>query len=94
MSCYRKMDDYGDDSSFGGASGIHDDLVSAFQILCALLRLHSAVIPGEQAVEYVEFESSDDDIPFDPFEHENPTWNLGDADGTNLEESLFYTGYE
>ena len=50
MSSYRKYDDAGDTSSYGGAAGRHDDLVSMLQIGCAVLRIRSATIPGEEEV--------------------------------------------
>lgn len=74
MASYRQLDSFGDEGSFGGASGRHDDMVSSFQILCVLLRLRSQTIPGEADVEEVRMDDFDSsDLPvFDPFEPEIP----------------------
>lgn len=90
MSTYRKIDSFGDEGSFGGAAGRHDDMVSSFQILCVLLRLRSAVIPGEAPMEEVSMDDfGDNDLPpFDPFAGEIPI--IPGAEARDLdEESLF-----
>lgn len=70
MSSYRKLDDFGDTASYGGAAGRHDDYVSMLQIGCAILRIRSATIPGEADALEVDMgsEGDDDKLPaFDPF---------------------------
>lgn len=97
MSTYRQKDDIGDSGSFGGAAGRHDDMVSAFQILCAMMRLRSATIPGESDVEEVEYdEGYDPSLPsFDPFSdparYAGPGVLSRDLDDEGMEETLFWS---
>jgi hypothetical protein len=67
MSTYRKLSDYGDESSYGGAAGRHDDHVSALQILCALLRLNAAIGPDTGIGEVDNWSEDSSDEPFDKF---------------------------
>ncbi|GAC1496155.1 MAG: hypothetical protein NVS1B2_16000 [Vulcanimicrobiaceae bacterium] len=95
MSSYRQTDSFGDSGSYGGAAGRHDDLVSSFQILCAVLRIHSATLPGDVDVEEIDLFAADDDddLPFDPYNIEIPGMpgvTLGDVDDEGLEESMWY----
>lgn len=100
MSNYRQLDNMGDEGSYGGAAGRHDDMVSAFQILCSILRLRAATIPGDADVTYVENFGEDDeydpDVPdFDPFSKQRnigPGVMEGDLDEASLEETLFWSG--
>lgn len=94
MSNYRQHDNMGDAGSFGGAAGRHDDAVSALQILCAMLRLRSATIPGEADAEEIEMDDYyDPDLPpFDPFratQRQVEPWD--DVDGESLEETLWWS---
>lgn len=85
MSSYRQHDGFGDEGSYGGAAGRHDDYVAMLRILCALLRLYSQTIPGEAAVEEVSMmdDFGDRDLPpFDPFESEIPIL----IDGSEVDE--------
>ncbi|MDE2105313.1 MAG: hypothetical protein KGL39_49260, partial [Patescibacteria group bacterium] len=87
MASYRQLDSFGDEGSFGGASGRHDDMVSSFQILCVLLRLRSQTIPGESEVEEVNMldDFGDTDLPpFDPFDVEIPI--LAGVESRDLDE--------
>jgi hypothetical protein len=97
MSTYRQLDNFGDAGSYGGAAGRHDDMVSAFQILCAMMRLRSSIIPGETDVEEVEVDSYyDPDLPtFDPFvdptRYIAPGVQARDIDDESLDEGLFWS---
>ncbi len=71
MASYKKLDDFGDVASYGGAAHRHDDLVSMLQIGCAILRIRAATIPGEVDSFDVDMGSDreyDKALPaFDPF---------------------------
>ena len=94
MASYKKVDPYGDDSSYGGAAGRHDDHCAALRILCALLRLESTRIPGEADVQEVdEFGDEDgNDVPWSPFEDVLPGIMGRDLDeeSDDYHESLYY----
>jgi hypothetical protein len=92
MSSYRQLDSFGDTSSYGGAAGRHDDYVSMLQIGCAVLRIRSATIPGEEEVTQIDLNSYDpqDGLPsFDPFESipGMEGVNYGDFDEESEEEA-------
>ena len=96
MSNYRQLDNMGDEGSYGGAAGRHDDMVSAFQILCSIMRLRSATIPGDADAEEIEENYDfDPELPdFDPFRGERslgPGVLDGDLDEGSLEETLFWS---
>jgi len=94
MSTYKQLDSYGDASSYGGAGGRHDDLVSALQILCVLLRIRAQVFgpeadePGDTN-DFSALDYDEDDIPWDPFELVGaglPGFQKRDVDEESLEE--------
>lgn len=67
MSSYRQKDNFGDEGSYGGAGG-HDDLVSSFQIACAILRLETSTTVGDAPIREIdleEIEQYDSEEPFD-----------------------------
>ena len=72
MSAYRQTDSFGDEGSFNGASGRHDDMVSMFRIGCAWLRLRSKTVPMFESPTTVgddyDFDPEGDLQPFSPFE--------------------------
>ena len=94
MSSYRQLDSFGDSSSYGGSSGKHDDLVSAFQIMCALMRIYSATLPGSSDMEQVDMMGPSPELPvFDPFETQEsgiPGFLMSDLDEEGMEETLWY----
>lgn len=47
MAHYRQKDDLGDEASFGGSAGRHDDFVSTLRINCALMRRFEQKVPGD-----------------------------------------------
>jgi hypothetical protein len=71
MSSYRQHDPFGDERSYGGAAGRHDDFVSSFQIMHAVMRLEMGIIPGSSDLEARQIDP-DDDYGYDP--------NLGSFD--------------
>ena len=94
MASYRQLDSYGDESSYGGAAGRHDDLVTALQIVCACTRIMSATIPGDADAEEVSLglDDSDDEPAFDPFAAEERPMGLGEyeVDEESLEDALWF----
>lgn len=98
MSNYRQLDNFGDEGSYGGAAGLHDDLVSAFQIMAAVMRLETSTIPGESANIEIDMDAlaAEDMLeePFDPFSQ--PTAEDAMIEETSEDEygddDLFY-GY-
>ena len=96
MSSYRQKDSFGDAGSYGGASGRHDDLVSSFQIMCTLLRLRAATIPGDADVEYVRYDSDELGESWDPFTPSAaiaglPGVRWQDVGEENTEEAAFWS---
>ncbi len=92
MSAYRKTDDFGDSSSYGGQAGMHDDAVTSLEICCVRLR-YNAGSGNPEAVINIEdnYDGSDDDetIPFDPFDD----GDFIESDDEEVEEEqLFWTG--
>lgn len=83
LSNYRQLDNFGDEGSYGGAAGTHDDYVSSFQILCGVLRLETTMSAQENDSYEIDLDSrsSDDlvDEPFDPF-------GVDDADAALMED--------
>ena len=71
MSNYRQLDNFADEGSYGGAAGLHDDLVSSFQIMCAVLRLEATTSAEENDSYEINLDARgyDDaqEEPFDPF---------------------------
>jgi hypothetical protein len=59
MSSFRQHDPFGDEGSYGGVGG-HDDLVSSFMIMCAIMRLETATVPGEARI--IEIDQDDPDV--------------------------------
>ncbi len=94
MSSYQQLSNYGDESDFGGAAGRHDDLVSALQILCAVIRLNAAVAPSNEEAQEVSMDDSSDDglAPWNPFEETAPTLKMPMANEEGDEETLFWSG--
>ena len=94
MSSYRQLDSFGDESSFGGAAGHHDDLVSALQILCAVIRLNASPVPTDEPAEIVSMadESGDGLSPWNPFEDTLPTLSMPMANDEYADENLFWSG--
>jgi hypothetical protein len=92
MSSYRQHDSMGDEGSWGGAAGRHDDDVSALQIFCALVRIYSSILPGDAEVEQVDMMGDDEgDEAFDPFNSEVMPGVFGrDLDDDALEEAAFW----
>ena len=95
MASYRQLDNMGDASSYGGSAGKHDDFVSALQILCAVMRIRSAIIPGDAAVSQVDMLGPAPELPaFDPFAHQEsgiPGFLNSDLDDEGMEETLWYS---
>jgi hypothetical protein len=98
MASYRQFDSMGDAESYGGAAGRHDDIVSALQIVCAVMRLRTTAIPMVDSVREVrEWESAPDDIPFDPFRAAQPfgmmpgRFSHDAEDDDALSEASFYS---
>jgi hypothetical protein len=96
MASYRQSDPYGDEGSYGGAAGRHDDFVAALRILCALLRIESSTFPNTETEGEVSFGLADDDLPpWDPFATSTPVTGLPgvewrDVGDENTEEALWY----
>lgn len=99
MSGYQKHGQGGYAEDYGGSGGKHDDMVSAFQILCMHLRLRAATIPGEAEVlepQQSFFDTADDEEtswdPFGPTSHAYiPGLSRRDAGEENLTEGLFWS---
>lgn len=100
MASYKQLDPYGTETSFGGAAGIHDDLVTGFSMLCAMLRIRS-IGSGEsnditELDDTIDFDASGEDEAFDPFASGTPIPGLpgvhsDDLDDDNLEEAMFWS---
>jgi hypothetical protein len=92
MAAYRKFDNYGDEGSYSGEAGMHDDTVTALQIL--VVRLRYAASSGEDAsVEYVieagDDEEAEEGNEWDPHaESDDPAEDLDDDE--DPDEYLFY----
>jgi hypothetical protein len=98
MASYRQTDAFGDEGSFGGAAGRHDDFVAALRILCFMLRIESSTFPlAETSGESVEFEPRvSEDLP--AWDFSEPTGDTGlpgvswdDVGESNSEEALFWS---
>ena len=99
MASYRQTDQFGDEGSYGGAAGRHDDHVSWLRILCFLLRVRRAIIPGDaMATEKAEAYDEPDLVPWSPWEGRNTLPPMPGAeyrdldDDETLEEALWYVG--
>lgn len=58
MSSYRQDNPFGDDTSYGGV-GSHDDLVSSFQIMCAVMRMEAGTGTGEGRIIEIDNDVAD-----------------------------------
>jgi hypothetical protein len=98
MASYRQVDNFGDEGSYGGAAGRHDDHVAWLRMLCFLLRVRRATVPGEAPVEQVDSGQYDTDLPaWDPWGRTGlpplPGMEWRDVeDDDTLEEASFYSG--
>lgn len=81
MVNYRQTDPYGDEGSYGGAAGKHDDLVSSLQIGCALLRLETATVPGDDTASEIDLDDFGGDDNVDPFDELAPSAIEDDVEG-------------
>jgi hypothetical protein len=97
MSSYMQTDPFGDERSYGGRPGAHDDRVTALQIAATILRFAEVPIPGESMEHEVDMMAEDPNSPvWDPFTAQVPLLGLPgltdyDVDAEALEEALFYT---
>lgn len=98
MAAYRQTDQFGDEGSYGGAAGRHDDHVAWLRILCFLLRVRRAILPGDaNVVEKAESMYEPDLDPWSPWEGRNslppmPGSEYRDFDDDDNEENLWYVG--
>lgn len=98
MASYRQMDSFGDDASYGGAAGRHDDHVAWLRILCFLLRVRRSIVPGSADVMEKPEGLQDRDLPaWSPWEGRDtlppmPGAEYRDLDDDDNEENLWYSG--
>jgi hypothetical protein len=99
MAAYRQTDKFGDEASYGGVAGQHDDHVSWLRILCFLLRTRRAIVPGDAQV--IEKDDGGDDLdmmPWSPWEGRDTLPPMPGAeyrdldDDDNMDEWLYYAG--
>ncbi|MGH7714388.1 MAG: hypothetical protein ACREML_00180, partial [Vulcanimicrobiaceae bacterium] len=94
MGSYKQTGSFGDTSDFGGAAGRHDDLVSAFEILCCLLRLEAGRTPTMDDPGTVVLDSDDEDVPWSRWDETDeimPGVQLRDVDDQSIEETWDWT---
>jgi len=100
MASYKQLDPYSSETSFGGAAGIHDDLVTGFSMLCAMLRIRSITATESSGIteldDTIDLDASSEDEAFDPFAVSTPIPGLpgvmsDDLDDENMEEALFWS---
>ncbi|MGB8966840.1 MAG: hypothetical protein WCB99_14485 [Candidatus Cybelea sp.] len=98
MASYRQKDQFGDEGSYGGSAGRHDDHVAWLRMLCFLLRVRRAILPGDATV-IEKADGWDDDpdaVPWSPWEHRGlppmPGAEYRDLDDDDNEENLWYSG--
>lgn len=97
-SNYRELDRYGDEGSYGGAAGTHDDFVASLRIVCAIMRLEATRVPGEDEEEHIidlDRMSAEDmeEEPWDPFAEDAAALAMldeGEEEDGFDEESLFW----
>lgn len=95
MSCYQKFGGYGDPSDYGGKAGVHDDCVTALEILIVLLRYAAGTGTPEEVTtidELVDPRGDEGDIPFDPFDAGEPYFGDDEDDEEGQDERIFWTG--
>lgn len=99
MASYRQKDGFGDEGSYGGAAGRHDDHVAWLRILCFVLRIRRAIVPGDAAViDKPEGWDEPGDVPWSPWEGRNTLPPMPGAeyrdldDDETLENALWYVG--
>ena len=90
MASYKKIDDYGDSSSFGGSSGRHDDLVSSLEIGAVLLRTLAGTGANVPAINISNDSEDEDDVPFSPFGNTDPGDFFAPDDGEEDDELTWY----
>lgn len=94
MGSYKQTGSFGDPSEFGGAAGRHDDLVSAFEILCCLLRLEAGRTPNMDDPSQVVIDEADNDVPWSRWDEDDevmPGVQLRDLDDESIDESWSWT---
>jgi len=93
MSSYRQKDNFGDEGSYGGAGG-HDDLVSSFQIGCAILRLETTTVPGGDSVSMIDMDSPifGHDSTLEPFDELLPQEPAEETYGLEMQDDEFAQG--
>jgi hypothetical protein len=96
LAAYRQFDEGGDEASYGGQAGTHDDCVSALRMLCARLMYETGLDQTEPIrtvadwnPDYNDLEDDSSDA-WDPHEAPPPQWNKDDVDEGN-EEMLFWS---
>lgn len=94
MASYRQTDGYGGAGSFEGDAGVHDDRVTALEILVVLLRYAAGSNDAGAVSEIIDiYDFEDGDTSWDPFD--NPTGEFLDLDGESDEgeqdETMFYS---
>jgi hypothetical protein len=94
MSSYKQHDSVGDAESYGGAAGRHDDIITAFEIMVAVMRLEMRALFSVDDPLFVDQGSPGEDLDlpnWDPFEVDLPMpgipgMRLGDLDQENFED--------
>ena len=98
MASYRQTDQFGDEGSYGGAAGRHDDHVAWLRILCFLLRVRRAMLPGDaNVIEKNDGFGDRDLLPWSPWEDRGlppmPGSEYRDFDDDDrMDEWLWYAG--
>jgi hypothetical protein len=95
LSSYRKVDDYGDDNSYVGDAGMHDDCVTALEI--GILRMRQEAGTNEIATvaytdENLEHDTDKGDIAWDLFSERSLDLEMYDEDEGGGEEVAYWSG--
>jgi hypothetical protein len=93
MSSYRQTDQFGDEGSYGGAAGRHDDAVAMLRMGAYMLRIRRPMLQGESDIEEVTMESDETLPSWDPFSPEQTPERLEieeKDDDEELAETLFW----